>query len=74
MYRRELKQMNRGDFASSSTSSAPAVVSHTVVQTPTHLTVVDAGGALIGTMRVVADGQIDAANEQVAQSNRRAGY
>ena len=81
-HRALLKQINAGQFSEGMTrgSFAPSIAAQTTViervhtETPTELTLVDTKGALLGTMQVVANREIDEYSNQVARERRRAGF
>ncbi|MBS3183285.1 hypothetical protein [Leucobacter manosquensis] len=81
-HRALLKQINAGQFSEGMTrgSFAPSIAAQTTViervhtETPTELTLVDTKGALIGTMQVVANREIDEYSNQMAKERRRAGF
>ncbi|WP_200329599.1 tape measure protein [Leucobacter sp. L43] len=81
-HRALLKQINAGQFSEGMTrgSFAPSIAAQTTViervhtETPTELTLVDTKGALIGTMQVVANREIDEYSNQMARERRRAGF
>ena len=68
-----LKAINRGDFVSS-TQQARQVIVRDLVHVPTSVTVVDADNRMIGTMKVVANAEIDGFAGEQARAGRTAQY
>lgn len=68
-----LKAINRGDFVSS-TQQARQVIVRDLVHVPTSVTVVDADNRMIGTMKVVANAEIDGFAGEQARAGRTARY